>query len=125
MVKLTSRSERRTSRFLLEGAYTQEDGCFSLSYVHEGDRIMLRFSGDRATMLREGETTLEMAFAPNEQTQMSLAGQGLHGNVPVLTEKYLFIRQEKGYFFALSYTILYPQQEQKFLLKGIVISEEK
>ncbi len=124
---MTSASEGKRNRFLLNGALEREKDAFALFYEQEGDNVCLRLAKEGATMTREGEISLEMRFDPTRETQFTLVGCGSEASVPVATTRYKFAQQRNDLFFKLDYEVRYPQGAQKFHLKAdvLTLSEEK
>ena len=100
-------TEGGRSRFVANGALTEQEDGFTAAYFAEGDRVRLVLSGRSLVMQRQGNNGLHVKFSPGETGVMTLGIAEGTGSVPVSTEVCTVRRAKEGWRIALRYRLLF------------------
>ena len=72
-VLITIRGAEEAEALSVPGRYYEEDGFQCLQYAGAGGTATIRFSPERAEILREGEALRELILIPGEETETKLS----------------------------------------------------
>ena len=95
------------------GTIDEKDGVYTLSYILDGDKCLLKIYPSKVEQKREGELNINVQFINQTKTQCQINSMGLVGGYSIFTKEIIFNCQKAG----CSLTLIYLSGDDKEQIK--------